>query len=73
MNCHEASMVMAAAADGEATRRMRTALTAHVRTCAVCAAAQRELADLRDRLRIELPYHRAPDALRARCRPWRRP
>jgi len=66
MNCHEASMLIAAAADGEATRRMRTALTAHARTCPACATAQRELAELRDRLRIEMPYFTAPADLRAR-------
>ena len=68
MNCHEASMLIAAAADGEATRRMAAALGAHVRTCPACAAAQRELADLRDRLRVETPYYRAPETLRARVR-----
>ena len=66
MNCHEASMLIAAVADGEATRRMRTALGAHMRTCAACATAQRDLSDLRERVRAEVPYYTAPPELRAR-------
>ncbi|HSV20008.1 MAG TPA: zf-HC2 domain-containing protein [Casimicrobiaceae bacterium] len=66
MNCHEATTIIAAVADGEADRRMRQALADHVRDCPDCASAQQALADLRARVRAELPYHAAPPALRAR-------
>jgi anti-sigma factor RsiW len=66
MNCHEAALFIAAAADGELAHAESARLTAHIRHCATCAAAQEQLASLRERLRRDVPYHPLPPGLRAR-------
>ncbi len=67
MNCEEARELLPAYGDGELDLPRALALERHVDGCADCAAALRALRALRQALR-SVPYHRAPDALRARLR-----
>jgi len=66
MNCHEASTLVAAHADGEIDRLRGQALERHLQGCTECTAKRESIVALRRRLRDEVPYHRASPALRER-------
>jgi len=66
MNCHDATSLIAALADGEADRAQRRAIEAHLAGCRACAARHAAVLALRAELRAELPRHAAPAALRSR-------
>ena len=66
MNCHEASTLVAAHADGEVARLRGHALERHLQGCADCSAKREALVALHRQLRNEVPYHRASPALKAR-------
>jgi anti-sigma factor (TIGR02949 family) len=67
MNCEEARRLLPAYADGELELSQALALEQHLQGCAECAAALRVHKGLSQAVR-GLPYHRAPDTLRARLR-----
>src|SRR5262249_41448442 len=52
--------------DGETDGPTALAVEAHLAGCAECSAALAQMRQLRNALREEAPYHRAPPALRAR-------
>ncbi|MGH6984286.1 MAG: anti-sigma factor family protein [Stellaceae bacterium] len=52
--------------DGELDAAQAAALAAHRADCPICQAATESLGHVRQALREQAPYHRAPDALRAR-------
>ena len=66
MNCTEAAATIAAYADGEVDRLRSHTIRKHLRTCASCAAEHQELLALHARIRAEVPYFKAPSALRER-------
>jgi len=66
MNCHEASGMIAAYADGEVDGLRGHTIRKHLRLCHDCAAKHQTLVDLRARIRAELPRYKAPAALRER-------
>lgn len=67
MNHEEARQLLPAYADGELELNQALALEQHLQGCAECAAALRAHRGLSAAVRA-LPYHRAPDTLRARLR-----
>jgi anti-sigma factor RsiW len=67
MDCHEATAVLQAYGDGELDPVESAAIERHLLGCAECTARRNELAALRERIRAEVPYHRAPPAVRARA------
>ncbi|HEY1325453.1 MAG TPA: zf-HC2 domain-containing protein [Casimicrobiaceae bacterium] len=73
MNCHEATALIAAHADGELDALQRHAVQKHLQGCDGCTAAHQGILALRARLRDEVPYHTAPAALRARVLAATRP
>jgi anti-sigma factor RsiW len=73
MNCHEATTLIAAHADGELDRLQRHAVEKHLAGCPGCAEAHQGILALRARLQAEAPYHKAPESLRARMRETARP
>src|SRR5207237_1259488 len=66
MNCNEAAATIAAYADGEVDRLRSHTIRKHLRTCPSCAAKHQELLALHARIRAEIPYFKAPSALRER-------
>src|ERR1700750_2781742 len=66
MNCHEASGMIAAYADGEVDGLRGHTIRKHIRLCHDCAAKHQTLVDLRARIRAEVPRYKAPAALRER-------
>jgi anti-sigma factor RsiW len=66
MNCDEAGTLVARYADGEVGAFRRLWLERHLHNCAACAEKHRDLLALRERLRAEAPYFKAPPQLRAR-------
>ena len=67
MNCEEALALLPAYGDGELDLPHALELERHIAGCAACAAALRVQRGLSQAVR-RTPYHRAPDALRARLR-----
>lgn len=65
MNHEEARRLLPAYADGELELNQALGLEQHLETCAACASALRAHKGLSAAVR-GLPYHRAPDTLRAR-------
>lgn len=63
--CEDRILLLQADHDGELDAGRAAELATHVATCLGCAAVRRDLAAVSTRLRRELPYHRAPDRLRA--------
>ena len=63
--CAEMQLLIQADQDGELAPAEAARVAAHLDTCAACAGVQARLLALSGRLRRELPYHAAPDALRA--------
>ena len=64
--CEHFALLLGADLDGELDAGQSAALAQHVATCPGCAALRDQLGQLSAGLRAELPYHRAPDLLRAR-------
>ncbi|MBV9748842.1 MAG: anti-sigma factor [Acetobacteraceae bacterium] len=63
--CDEMRLLLQADVDGELAPAEAARVAAHVARCAACAEAQARLLALSQRLRDEVPYHSASDALRA--------
>nr|WP_294545000.1 anti-sigma factor [uncultured Rhodopila sp.] len=63
-NCAEMRLLVQADVDGELSPREAAAVAAHLDHCESCAALQTQLIVASGRLRREVPYHKAPDALR---------
>ncbi len=63
-SCEHMELLLHAELDGELDAAQSARLAAHVAGCADCARKQAELAALQRELRADLPYHRAPAALR---------
>lgn len=68
MTCNETTTWVDAYADGELDALRAHAIERHLRRCATCAAKHEHVVHLRSRLRTELPYFEASDALRERVR-----
>ena len=68
MNCRETEARLGAYLDGELDVAERTAVAAHLKGCAACAAALDRLRAVRMAVRNELATYRAPDTLRMRVR-----
>ena len=67
MNCEEARSLLPAYGDGELDLPHALALERHLDGCPACAAILRQQRALSQAIR-SVPYHRAPDTLRARLR-----
>lgn len=65
LHCDEARLLAQAELDDELDAGRAAELAAHAANCKDCAQLRQDLSGLSGRLRA-LPYHRAPDALRAR-------
>jgi anti-sigma factor RsiW len=65
MKCNDATMLISAYADGETDRRQSRAIEGHLAACPDCAAKHEQVAELRARVRNEVPRYSAPPALRA--------
>jgi anti-sigma factor RsiW len=68
MNCHEAMTLLPVYSDGELDSVQSAEIEKHVLACAECAARRDELAGLRARIHVDVPYYTAPPALRERVR-----
>ncbi len=64
-DCAEMRLLVQADVDGELSPREAAGVTAHLDHCAACAELQTRLIALAGRIRQEVPYHKAPDSLRA--------
>jgi len=62
----EMTLLVQADFDGELDAAQAAALAAHRAGCPICQAAAESLGRVRQALREQAPYHRAPDSLRAR-------
>jgi len=67
MDCHETTDLLQAYGDGELDPVRSAALERHLLGCAECTVRRDELSALSARIRAEVPYHRAPQAVRARA------
>jgi anti-sigma factor (TIGR02949 family) len=68
MTCDEAKPLLNARMDGEIDPVQRTALDSHVETCSSCTADLELLENVRDAIRGDMPYHKAPADLRSEVR-----
>ena len=68
MTCQDARTLLHAFFDGELGPADRTAVDAHIQTCASCTASLAELQSLRDTMRAEGTYHHAPPGLAEQVR-----
>ena len=66
MSCEEVRELLPAYADGELDAARALAIEKHLAGCAACAARLQEARALSKALGTHAPYHRMPDALRAR-------
>ncbi len=66
--CAEMRLLIQAGVDGELAPAEAARVGAHIEQCPDCAGVEAQLLDLSGRLRRELPYHAAPEALRAAVR-----
>ena len=66
MQCEKDVRLVAAYTDGQLPRWRHWSMARHLRGCGSCARRQQEILELRTQLRAQVPYHRAPEALRAR-------
>jgi anti-sigma factor RsiW len=64
MNCPDVRPMLNAWVDGELDSTQRTAIDSHLTACRSCADAQRELENVRDQIRSQMIYHKAPVGLR---------
>jgi len=62
----EMTLLVQAEFDGELDAAQAAALATHRADCPICQAAAESLGRVRQALREQAPYHRAPDSLRAR-------
>ena len=65
MNCSDATMLISAYADGETDRQQTRSIRQHLAACPECAARHERMAELRNRVRSEVPRYSAPPGLRA--------
>jgi anti-sigma factor RsiW len=63
--CAEMRLLVQADVDGELSPREAAAVAVHLDHCPSCATLQAQLIGLSGRIRQEVPYHKAPDSLRA--------
>lgn len=68
MNCNEAATLVAGYADAELNGLRGRSIEQHLRGCTACSAKHQGVLTLRARIRAEVPYFRAPAALRERVR-----
>ena len=68
MNCNEAGNLVATYADGETDSFQGRSIQQHLRGCAGCAAKHQAVLALRARIRTEVPYFPAPQAVRKQAR-----
>jgi anti-sigma factor RsiW len=68
MTCDEVKALLNARVDDEIDPIQRSALDSHVRTCSSCATDLRELESVRDAIRGEMRYYKAPAGLRDQLR-----
>jgi anti-sigma factor RsiW len=68
MTCDEVKPLLNARVDDEIDAIQRAALDSHAKTCASCAAELEELKSVRDAIRGEMPYYKAPLDLRNQVR-----
>ena len=68
MNCHDVKPLLDAFLDGELDRTQRPEIAQHIESCPSCAAFLREREQLREAIRADMPYHRAPAGLRDQVR-----
>ena len=68
MNCDEVEPLLNARVDDEIDAIRRLAVDSHVRTCSSCAADLKELESVRNTIRGEMRYHKAPPDLRNHVR-----
>ncbi len=68
MNCTDAGTLLHAYFDGELNAGDRSAVETHLSQCASCSQALARLQHLRQTIRAEVNYHRAPAALGAQIR-----
>lgn len=66
--CEEMHLLIQADVDGELAPADAARVGAHVARCAACAEVQAQLLALSGRMRREMPYHAATEALRAAVR-----
>jgi anti-sigma factor (TIGR02949 family) len=66
MNCADASTLLSAYVDGEASMLQGHSVKRHLQNCPDCAAAYGDMLGLRSRIRAEVPRYSAPPELRAR-------
>jgi len=66
MNCRQMETLLPAYLDGEAHGLLNASIVQHLAGCAACRTRQDTVAELRLRIREEVPYYPAPAALRAR-------
>ena len=66
--CDGMRLLIQADVDGELSPAEAAQVGAHLDGCPACTETQAQLLELSGRLRRELPYHPAPDALRAAVR-----
>lgn len=70
--CEHFAFLLNADLDGELDAAQSAALAQHVATCQRCANLRDQIGALSAGLRADLPYHRAPELLRARFSSRRR-
>jgi anti-sigma factor RsiW len=68
MTCDEVKPLLNARVDDEIDPIRRLAVDSHVRTCSSCNTDLKELESVRNAIRGEMPYHKAPPDLRDRVR-----
>lgn len=66
LSCEQARPLLGAYADGETDAATALALAAHLRDCPACSERLQAQRALGTALRAQAPYHRMPEALRAR-------
>jgi len=68
MTCDEAKPLLDARLDDEIDPIRRAALDSHVDSCSSCATELDKLRNVRDAIRAEMPYYKAPLELRNQVR-----
>jgi anti-sigma factor RsiW len=68
MTCDEANPLLNAHIDNETGPTQKTALDSHISMCFDCAAELRQLERVRDSIRSDMPYYKAPPDLRRQVR-----
>jgi anti-sigma factor RsiW len=68
MTCDDVKPLLNARVDDEIDPKQRAALDSHLETCFACAKDLEELESVRNAIRGEMPYYRAPAGLRDHVR-----